>query len=275
MLGRLLMTAGRAYPFVRGRMRFFLTFVLRKKLADVLAKMANPTPMRRGFSLFTYEREFTSLWLRMWGDLEPETRAMILENLPPGTAFLDAGANVGIFSVGIAHARPDVTVHAFEPNPHTAALLRRSLAFNRIESRVQVHEVALSDTPGELAFYDNQDNAGDSHLVGEHEEITDAAHIVKVPVRALDQFAEFLARVKTDGKRIACMKMDIQGAEVQALRGMRGFLREHRPAIIVEATDDSLCRFGCNVGDLRGELESQGYAIERQQDHNLIARPRP
>ena len=274
MSGSLLMKFGRAYPFIRGRMRFFLTFVFRKKLEDHLARVPNPTPMRDGFSLFTYEREFTSLWFRMWGDLEPETRAVILQNLPQGTAFLDVGANLGIFSVGIAHSRPDVYVHAIEPNPRTAALLRQSVEFNKLADRVCVHEVALADKPGELTFYDNPQNAGDSHIVGENEETPDASHLVKVPVRALDQFDEFLAKVKAGGKRIGCMKMDIQGPEVLALRGMKDLLREHRPAIVVEATDDSLCRFGFDEGDLRAELESQGYVIERRQQHNLIARPR-
>jgi FkbM family methyltransferase len=266
------MKLGRRYPLVRGWTRFFLTFVLGRRLGDALAKEPHPTPMRGGFSLFTYESEFTSLWCRMWGDLEPETRAAILENLPPDTAFLDVGANLGVFSVGIAHVRPDMTVHAIEPNPRTAALLRQSVAFNRLESRVHVHEVALADQPGELTFYDNPQNAGDSHLVGDHEEAPDASHLVKVPVRALDQFEEFLSAVKTGGRRVACMKPDIQRPEVLALRGMRAFLKQHRPAIIVEATDDSLCRFGFNEGDLRRELEAQGYVIERRQDRNLIAR---
>lgn len=268
------MTAGRAYPLVRGRMRFFLSLCHRGRFEDALAGLPNPIPMRGGFSLFTYEREFTSLWFRMWGDLEPETRAEILRNLPRDGAFLDVGANLGIFSIGIARARPDVVVHAIEPNPRTAALLRRSVAWNRFGDRVSIHEVALSDVEGELSFYDNPDNAGDSHLLGAGEEVSDGAHLVRVPVRALDRFEEFLAAVRAGGRRIACMKMDIQGPEVLALRGMRAFLREHRPAIIVEATDDSLCRFGFHQGDLRSELEAQGYGVARMMGSNWVAFPR-
>lgn len=267
------MKLGRLHPLVRGRTWFFLNFVYRGKLKDALAKQPNPVRMRHGFSLFTFEREFTSLWLRMWGDLEPETRAEIMRNLPRDSAFLDVGANLGIFSVGIAHELPGLTVHAIEPNPRTAALLRRSIAFNNLESRVQVHEVALSDRTEELMFYDNPQNSGDSHILGDDVERPASSHLVKVPVRALDRFEEFLAKVKADGRRVACMKMDIQGPEVLALRGMRAFLKEHKPAIIVEATDDSLCRFGFNEGDLRRELETRGYTIERRQDCNLIAKP--
>lgn len=267
------MKLGRMHPLARGRTWFFLNFVYRRKLEDVLANEPNPILMRHGFSLFTYEREFTSLWFRMWGDMESETRAEILRNLPRDSAFLDVGANLGIFSVGIAHAMPGLIVHAIEPNPRTAELLRQSVAFNKIESRVRVHEVALSDRTEELMFYDNPQNAGDSRILGDRDEVPDASHLVRVPVRALDGFEDFLAKVKADGRRVACMKMDIQGPEVLALRGMRGFLKEHKPAIIVEATDDSLCRFGFNEGDLRRELEAQGYTIERRQDCNLIAKP--
>src|SRR5207244_2911605 len=109
--------------------------------------------------------------------------------------------------------------------------------------------------PGELEFYDNPQNAGDSHIVGTNEAPPDPARLVKVPVRALDRFDDFLLAVKKSSRRVGCMKMDIQGPEVLALRGMRTFLREHRPAIVVEATDDSLCRFGFSEMDLRRELE--------------------
>lgn len=273
MLGKILMAAGRLYPFQRGRMRFFLACCFRKFLENAVAQIPNPVPMRAGFYLFTYEREFTSLWFRLWGELEPKTRATILGHLIPKGAFLDVGANLGIFSVGIAHARPDVRVHAIEPNPRTAALLRQSIAYNGLEDRVCVHEAALADSPGELAFYDNPQNAGDSHLVGEHEAAPDPSHVIAVPVHPLDQFEEFLSKVQAEGRRVSCMKMDIQGPEVLALRGMRTFLKEHRPAIIVEATDDSLCRFGFNESDLRRELEYQDYRIERRIDSNLVAQP--
>lgn len=53
MLASCLMKLGRMHPLVRGRTWFFLNFVYRRKLEDVLAKEPNPVPMRRGFSLFT------------------------------------------------------------------------------------------------------------------------------------------------------------------------------------------------------------------------------
>lgn len=272
MLGKLLMTAGRLYPFIRGRTRFFLTCVYRRSLEDALARVPNPVPMRRGYSLYTHEREFTSLWLRMWGDMEKDTRALILQSLPPGTAFLDAGANLGIFSVGIAHARPDVTVHAIEPNPRTAALLRQSVQLNRLEKLVSIYETALADHSGEISFFDNPENAGDSHIIRDGDAPVAASRMFKVPVCALDQYPVLLEKVEADGRRVACMKMDIQGAEVPALRGMKNFLSKHKPVIIVEATDDSLCRYGCDVNMLRAELESQGWVIEGRNGLNLVAK---
>jgi hypothetical protein len=69
---------------------------------------------------------------------ESEDMAFVLHLLRPGDVFYDVGANVGSYTLLAATA--GARVHAFEPSPPTAARLRRNVALNALEERVQVHE---------------------------------------------------------------------------------------------------------------------------------------
>ena len=74
-----------------------------------------------------------------------------LHLLRPDDLFLDIGANVGTYTVlasGVCGAR----TYAFEPDPGTVCHLRRNIAVNRLNDRVQVYECALGASSGEATF---------------------------------------------------------------------------------------------------------------------------
>ena len=76
----------------------------------------------------------------------------MLDFLRPGDTFIDAGANIGLFTLlALSVVGDKGHVHAFEPNPLVAAMLRESLALNAADN-VTVHEIGLSDVEGSAAF---------------------------------------------------------------------------------------------------------------------------
>jgi FkbM family methyltransferase len=85
----------------------------------------------------------------VWFD-EDEIWDALMQELRPGDTFADVGANIGIYT--IAAARRGVRVTSYEPNPETAALLRRNVALNGLSDRVTVQEVAVAATAGRLTF---------------------------------------------------------------------------------------------------------------------------
>lgn len=151
------------------------------------------------------------------GVSEPLLQSVIVQRLPRGGVFYDVGANVGYVALlaCVAGAR----VHCFEPVADTAATLRRNLATNGFSSAA-VHELALSDETGTAEFTVTADTgrAGLAQFRGMGER-------VQVQTARLDDL---------DLEPPDVVKIDVEGAEVLALEGMRDTLRKHRPVVVVE-----------------------------------------
>jgi len=256
-----LLALTRRYPLVRGRDFFFRRFVKGKPLQTRLAKCANPVRTRRGFGIFCNSFDYTSDWIKVWGEHETVTEKFLLRHLRRGGAFLDVGANIGYFSLLVGHefgGRCPVT--AFEPNPKICALLRRGAECNRGSAAIEIVEAAVSDAAGELGLVVDGENTGHAFLG------TDGTGSARVAVVKLD---DWLAQHPPRG-RIAAIKLDVEGCELNALRGMESTLREHRPALVVEVIEGHLRQFGASVAEVWAFLHSLGYAAEMtSRDDNL------
>ncbi len=112
--------------------------------------------------------DYAAQMLKMFRDLEPGTRRFLLRHMPNDGLFLDVGANVGYFSLLLAHAAPNGRVIALEPNPPIAALLEESIARNQLGDRIRLYRVAAADTAGTLQFGVDPANTGHSRLANEH-----------------------------------------------------------------------------------------------------------
>jgi FkbM family methyltransferase len=159
------------------------------------------------------------------GSEEPELQAELARLLHPGDAFYDVGANVGFMTlVGARLVGPAGRVVAFEPNPRLAAAARANAALNCL-AQVEVHELALADHEGTARFVVPEESSG-AHLADVQE---GGGESFDVDVTTLDAF---LARAAEPPP--AVVKLDIEGAEVRALDGMRATLAAHGPALVVE-----------------------------------------
>jgi FkbM family methyltransferase len=176
--------------------------------------------------------------------------------LSPGDVFVDGGAHVGTFSLAAAVAvGSGGRVIACEPDPVTAGLLRANVALNRF-SWVDVHEVALSDHAGAALFRPVGTASGLSSLVPRPgAPSTDAAGAdVEVATATLDDL------VGVHHGRVRLLKLDVEGAEVQALRGATRLLTGDRPDLILEVEPTHLARQGSTLGELEALLTDAGYA---------------
>lgn len=147
--------------------------------------------------------------------VRPELEAFkaVAVKLTADDIAIDCGANVGRFTALMAAS--GATVHAFEPNPEAHAVLAREMAKF---PRVHTYPAAVTTTPGPVKLYlhkwANEDpvhwSTGSSLLANKNNVRPDRFATVEGIV-----FADFLR--KLGAKRIALLKMDIEGAEVDVL----------------------------------------------------------
>lgn len=145
-----------------------------------------------------------------------------------GGVVLDVGANVGVYSMLCARwAGPEGRVFAFEPAPATLVLLRDHLQMNGLTERVEVVPQAASDEVGEAVFYTHDFSGENSLSAGFAERVPEAA-TVRVPMTTLDAFCQAHEIAPT------LIKIDVEGYELQVLRGARETIRRYQPALLVE-----------------------------------------
>src|SRR5205085_7533724 len=128
----------------------------------------------------------------------------------PGATVLDVGANVGCYTMLLAGWAGDSgRVYAFEPAAASRAGLERHLALNGLAARVSVRREAVSDRAGDAPFVDAGTH-GDNRLVP-----ATTPGSTTVPSLSIDGFCE------DAGLSPDVIKIDIEGAELAALRGAR------------------------------------------------------
>jgi len=146
---------------------------------------------------------------------------------------LDVGANVGTHS--LAFARHFRQVHAFEPNPNLWEHFERNIALNNLRN-LQLHKVGLGDGNAELPFYlTDRKNYG----LGTFSRIEQ----YDLPLKEVGR----LTVVSGDGYiksahigPIDAIKIDVQGFELEVVRGLADVLEKDRPFVWLEVSADTI-----------------------------------
>lgn len=174
------------------------------------------------------------------GVWEPLESALFLALLEDGAVVVDAGANLGYYSL-LASSRLDGggRVLAFEPDPVNLELLGRNLDGR---TGVEIHGAALGACAGRAAWHRDPVNRGDCGVLGRGRPGGDA----EVVVQHLDALGL---------ERVDVLKLDTQGSETDVLRGARDTLaRSPGLRALVEFWPAGLRRAGSDADALIDEL---------------------
>jgi FkbM family methyltransferase len=164
------------------------------------------------------------------GTLEPPVQEALRRLLAPGDVFYDIGANVGFFTlVGARLVGPTGRVVAFEPVPWCARAVARNIELNGF-GHAQIRAQAVGDADGSARLL-VVGEASWSHLesTGRHADVREE---IDVAVVALDSLVAAGTIPPPD-----VVKIDTEGAELQAIEGARETIARHRPAIVCELHD--------------------------------------
>jgi FkbM family methyltransferase len=188
-----------------------------------------------------------SYWL---GIAERPLQKVAKDNIRAGDIVYDIGANVGLHTLYFSHlAGENGHVFAFEPAPDTARKLSQHLTLNKVKN-VTVIQKAVTDRVEEKRFHLHEDPC-QRHL--------DKNGEISVSTTSLDTLIHELPPPD-------CIKMDIEGGEVEAFAGGQECFRTHRPKLFLAS------HFGSDVKCCE-MLRSWGYKIKFFEDKDLVAIP--
>ena len=196
------------------------------------------------------------------GTYERDELAFTLGRLRPGDTFVDIGAHIGYFALPAARrVGPRGRVIAVEPVASSAALLRRNVALNRFE-HVEVVEAAASDRDGRAELRIAADSAMWATL--RSDTFDHVAATVSVPTRSLDSVL-----AERGWPTVAGIKLDVEGAESDVLRGADEALRRNPSAFFLfEASGGEPGRVAASLETLE-TLAGRGYRFRRLTGRRL------
>jgi FkbM family methyltransferase len=180
-----------------------------------------------------------------------------------GSVVMDCGANQGIYACAFgALVGSDGRVYAFEPQSYAAEALYRNAQLNGF-AHVSVEQVAISNTNG-TALLDVSSGPVSASILKN----MGGSETISVPTLSLTEFAQ-----RIDLQRLDLIKMDIEGAEFDALVGAGPIIVRFRPTIILEATPEDIGlppekRWDAIVSFLAG----YNYAMYRFNDEGKLER---
>ena len=213
-------------------------------------------------------------WKNKNYDIHVNGEAALLARLRPFAPrlLIDAGANVGGWSLAACAALPDATIHAFEIAESTAVQLEANIA--ALGGRVIANRLGLSDRAGEIMIYASPESSTATSTRRDAIAIGAADHkietIVELPASVITGDA-YLAEAGIT--HVDMLKIDVEGAEEAVLRGFEGaFIRGAIDLVQFEYGAISIAtRF--LLADFYAFFEERGFVLGKLLPEGVDFRP--
>ncbi|MFB7743318.1 FkbM family methyltransferase [Streptomyces sp. NPDC056132] len=254
-----LITLGRRYvrdaPGALGKAALAARY-LNPRLADQPRRRV--TRDRYGARFAVDTQDLIQRYLYLFGVWEPHMTHWLRQRLRPGDAFVDVGANLGVFSVlGSRLVGSAGKVVAIEASPAFHRGLLRNVALNHCDN-VRAVNTAVSDGHRTLTFVlAGSRNMGANSIVPYDGPVESSFEMGAVPLSELLEPAE-VARARV-------IKIDVEGAEGSVVRGLAPLLDDlrHDVEIAVEVTPDRMAQLGDSAGELLAVMREHGFHAYR------------
>ncbi len=167
------------------------------------------------------------LSLHETGTYEKGILTFLQSNLRKGDCFVDVGANIGLMSIFASNCvGNEGQVLAYEAHPKTAELLKENIGLNQLLN-IQVCQYALGSEEGQTKIYDNwQINRGGASLIVK----TNDSIAFDIEIHQLDN------KIPTN-LQPKIIKIDVEGFELEVLKGASETIKRFQPILIVEFSE--------------------------------------
>lgn len=192
--------------------------------------------------------------------IEPELENIlgIAKLLPEGCVVVDAGANVGLVAIPLAQSilPKNGVVHAFEPQRMMAYALCGAVALNDLEN-VFVHNNALGASSGSISLttpdYDTPQDFGTFELGQSSNKAADEIEMIQIDEMEL--------------ARLDFLKIDVEGMEIEVLKGARQSIKEWQPWCWIE-------HWKLSIDDLKEQFDELDYEFYLMDPLNMLCAPK-
>lgn len=185
------------------------------------------------------------------GRYDPNAVEILSQHIKPGYTCYDIGAHIGYLAFVMAKLAGDKgQVYAFEPRPLNLHYLQRHIKINQVEN-IKVFDFGISDKQDDLRFAADT-GSGTGH-------ISDQGNIV-IHVESIDDVIANKALRPPN-----FIKMDIEGGELNALRGAQKTLQQYHPVLLISTHGDQIHQDCINL------LKQIGYKIDRDDPGDFLA----
>ena len=203
------------------------------------------------------------LYRLLKGSFEPYTVQLFEQAIKPGMVVLDIGAYIGYYAL-LASRRVGAhgKVYAFESDPRSYRFLLHNMKLNKCSRNVAAIAKAVSDQIGVRPFFLSPGDLTRSSLWDEHA----AERSLDVDCTTVDEIV--------GGQPIHVIKINIEGGELHALKGMERTLRSSDKVIMfVECNPSALSAAGSSVECLLGLLERFEFRVQVIDENERCLRP--
>lgn len=203
------------------------------------------------------DRIITSELILNGGWEQFETK-LFKENVNHGDFIVDLGAHIGYYTLIAAKLVGEKgKVFAFEPDPNNFSLLKRNVEYNGYKNVILINK-AVSDKNGNVKLYLSNENTGD-HRIYDSGNKRDYINVNKT---SLNNF------FKDKKIKIDLIKMDVQGSEVKALKGMSNIIKNNNIKLFAEFWPLGLKLAGNNIKEyvnLLNKYKFKSYQIMEEK----------
>lgn len=195
--------------------------------------------------------------------VEEEEQQFVRATLSPGDIFIDIGANLGLLTLIAAKAvGPTGHIYAFEPSERERGYLQRNLALNHLNN-VTILPYAVGAMPGMARLAISQDGGSNSLKQNSNPE-QQIQRWQEVEIITLDHFV-----VQQKLGKVALIKIDVEGGEINVLQGASQLLSsENPPMIMTEFCDATAAGFGSSGAMLFDHFIQLGYQLYEMPSTN-------
>lgn len=186
----------------------------------------------------------------------------VLSLLDKPKIIVDAGANIGYFSLFFNHYFPDAKIYAFEPIPNTYQYFKKNIEINNCQS-ITTYNLGLFNEKKEIDMYYNMEGSGSSSLVDLLN--TKNTKNIKCKFTTLDNFYE-----ENDIRGCNLIKCDVEGAEKFVIEGGINVIKKYKPVIFCEMLRKWSAKFNYHPNDIIAMLSNIGYICYAISDNSFI-----